>query len=140
MDHSLSAKIPHGNRLPLALALTVGIGVAVTAAVQFLGILRESAPQAGPPGMVWIPGGDFMMGNEQRLSRPNERPAHRVHLDGYWMDTHHVTNAEFRRFVAATGYVTTAERKPDWETIRVQVFPGTPKPADSALVAGAMVF
>jgi len=56
------------------------------------------------------------------------------------MDRHHVTNAEFRRFVQATGYVTTAEKKPDWEAIKVQVSPGTPKPPDSALVAGAMVF
>src|SRR4030095_12710814 len=52
----------------------------------------------------------------------------------------HVINAEFRRFVQATGYMTTAERKPGWETIKVQVPLGTPKPAESALVAGAMLF
>src|SRR6185369_6809574 len=45
-----------------------------------------------------------------------------------------------RRFVEATGYVTTAERKPNWETLKVQLTPGTQRPPDSALVPGAMVF
>ena len=44
------------------------------------------------------------------------------------MDRTHVTNAQFAEFVKATGYVTTAERKPDWETLRVQLPPDTPKP------------
>lgn len=94
----------------------------------------------GPKGMVWIPEGEFLMGSDHQLAKPNERPTHRVAVRGLWMDQHHVTNAEFRRFVDATNYVTTAERKPDWETIKVQVPPGTPKPPESALVAGAMVF
>jgi formylglycine-generating enzyme required for sulfatase activity len=63
-----------------------------------------------------------------------------VKVHGFWMDRHHITNAEFRKFVEATGYVTTAEKKPDWEALRVQLRPGTPKPPDSALVPGAMVF
>ena len=97
-------------------------------------------PQGGPKGMAWVPGGEFLMGSDHRLAQGNERPAHRVKVDGFWMDVHHVTNIEFRKFVQATGYVTTAERKPDWETIRVQVPPGTPRPPDSTLVPGAMVF
>jgi formylglycine-generating enzyme required for sulfatase activity len=56
------------------------------------------------------------------------------------MDKTHVTNAQFAAFVKATGYVTTAERKPEWETLRVRLPPGTPKPPDSTLVPGAMVF
>jgi formylglycine-generating enzyme required for sulfatase activity len=87
-----------------------------------------------------VPGGEFLMGSDHKLAQTNERPAHRVKVAGFWMDRHHVTNAEFRRFVQASAYVTTAERKPDWETLKVQVPPGTPKPEDSALVAGAMVF
>src|SRR5439155_3573307 len=82
----------------------------------------------GPKDMLWVPGGDFLMGSDHKLSQPNERPAHRVKVGAFWMDRHHVTNAEFRRFVQATGYVTTAEKKPNWETIKAQVPPGTPKP------------
>jgi formylglycine-generating enzyme required for sulfatase activity len=93
-----------------------------------------------PKSMVWIPGGEFMMGSEHVLARPNERPAHRVRLHGFWMDRTHVTNAQFAAFVGATGYVTTAEHQPDWETLRVQVPEGTPRPPDSQMVAGAMVF
>jgi formylglycine-generating enzyme len=94
----------------------------------------------GPKGMVWIPGGEFTMGNSSRLAKENEKPAHRVRVDGFWMDRTDVTNAEFAAFVKATGYVTTAERKPDWDTIKVQVAPNTPKPPDDKLVPGAMVF
>src|SRR5215813_8530750 len=94
----------------------------------------------GPAGMMWVPGGEFLMGSDHKLAQASERPAHRVKVAGFWMDRHHVTNADFRRFVQATGYVTTAERKPDWETLKVQVPPDTPKPDDSALVPGAMVF
>ncbi|MCY1206887.1 Hercynine oxygenase [compost metagenome] len=95
---------------------------------------------AGPRTMAWIPGGEFLMGSDHPLARDNERPAHKVQVAGFWMDQHHVTNAEFRAFVAATGYVTTAERKPDWETLKVQVPAGTPRPPDTALVPGGMVF
>jgi formylglycine-generating enzyme len=95
---------------------------------------------SGPKGMVWVPNGEFLMGSDHKLAKPNERPAHKVDVNGFWMDRTHVTNAQFRQFVEATRYVTTAERKPDWETIKVQVAPGTPKPPDAALVAGSMVF
>ncbi len=89
---------------------------------------------------MWIPAGEFLMGSDHKLAQTNERPAHKVGVHGFWMDRTHVTNAQFAAFVKATGYVTTAERKPDWQTIKVQVAPGTPKPADSTLVPGAMVF
>jgi formylglycine-generating enzyme required for sulfatase activity len=90
--------------------------------------------------MMWVPGGEFMMGSDSRLAKPNERPAHKVRMHGFWMDRTAVTNAQFAAFVAATGYATTAERPPSWETLKVQLPPGTPKPLDSALVPGAMVF
>jgi formylglycine-generating enzyme len=95
---------------------------------------------ATPPGMVWIAGGEFTMGNNDVRSFPNERPAHRMHVEGFWMDEHDVTNAEFAKFVEATGYVTTAEKRPDWEELKKQLPPGTPKPDDSVLVAGSLVF
>jgi len=93
-----------------------------------------------PPGTLWIPDGTFLMGTNDKESFPNERPAHLVQVRGFWMDEHDVTNAEFSKFVEATGYVTTAERKIDWEELKKEVPPGTPKPDDSALAAGALVF
>jgi formylglycine-generating enzyme required for sulfatase activity len=90
--------------------------------------------------MMWIPGGEFVMGSDASLAKPNEHPAHRVRVHGFWMDRTAVTNAEFGAFVAATGYVTTAERPPRWETLEVQLPPGTPKPPDDELMPGAMVF
>jgi len=142
MDARESAK--YRRRILLLASIAIAIVGGVIAALLYHREVNSSLlfgdGQSGPGGMVWIPGGEFTMGNDQRLSRPNERPSHRVHLDGYWIDKHHVTNAEFRKFVDATGYVTTAERKPDWETIRVQLLSGTPTPADDQLIPGAMVF
>jgi sulfatase modifying factor 1 len=64
-----------------------------------------------PPGMVWIPGGTFWMGSNRHY--PEEAPAHRVSVDGFFIDCSPVTNLEFRRFIAATGYKTFAEIPPD---------------------------
>ena len=66
-----------------------------------------------PDNMVWIPGGEFVMGSDAHY--PEEAPKHRVIVNGFWMDTHTVTNCEFQRFVDATGYVTLAERPADPE-------------------------
>ena len=93
-----------------------------------------------PPGMAWIPAGEFDMGTDDANSFPNERPRHRVSLDGFWMDLHHVTNAEFGRFVQETGYITTAERPLDWDELKKQLAPGTPRPADDMLQPGTLVF
>jgi formylglycine-generating enzyme required for sulfatase activity len=102
--------------------------------------LTKLIDRGGPPGMKRIPGGEFTMGSaDERLPR-NERPAHRVRVDEFWMDETEVTNAEFRAFVEATGYVTTAEKKPDWEEMKKFARPGSPKPEESRLVAGSMVF
>ena len=65
----------------------------------------------GPEGMVWIPGGTFRMGSDHHY--PEEAPAHQVTVDGFWIDPHPVTNAEFARFVRATRYATVAERPAD---------------------------
>jgi formylglycine-generating enzyme required for sulfatase activity len=133
--------------LLLVAVFVVACGALGAGASRWLADRADVAPQGvvgdgvhGPTGMLWIPGGEFTMGSEHPLAKPNERPAHRVRVHGFWMDRHHVTNAEFRRFVEATGYVTTAERKPDWETLRAQLPPGTPPPRDADLVPGAMVF
>lgn len=103
-------------------------------------ILLAADTTDAPPGMVWIHSGEFVMGTDDPHSMPNERPAHRVRVDGFWMDETPVTNAQFRKFVEATGYVTTAEKPVDWEELKKQVPPGTPKPADELLKPGSLVF
>jgi sulfatase modifying factor 1 len=89
-------------------------------------------PPTPPPSkdMVWIPGGSFLMGSDDFY--PEERPIHRVEVNGFWMDHHPVTVAEFRRFVKATDYVTVAERPLDAATY--------PDVAPKLLVPGALVF
>jgi formylglycine-generating enzyme required for sulfatase activity len=99
-----------------------------------------AAPTPAPQAMAWIPAGEFVMGTDNPRSMANERPAHRVKLDGFWMDEHDVTNAEFRKFVEGTGYVTTAEKPIDWEEMKKQVAPGTPKPPDEMLRPGSLVY
>ncbi|MEE9362108.1 MAG: formylglycine-generating enzyme family protein [Cellulophaga sp.] len=91
-------------------------------------------------GMLFIPKGNFTMGANNEQARNDEYPPHNVQIDGFWMDETEVTNAEFRAFVEATGYITYAERVPDWEEMKKQLPPGTQKPHDSLLTAGSLVF
>jgi formylglycine-generating enzyme len=91
-------------------------------------------------GMVLIPGGVFDMGGDNNQAEPDELPKHRVQVSPFYMDITEVTNAQFKKFVDATGYITTAEKKPDWEELKKSVPPGTPKPPDSLLVAASLVF
>jgi sulfatase modifying factor 1 len=150
---SAKAKISKGVRLAVLLCEIFGTGLG---AVMLFAISTRlvanadgsnrgelSADQArrnASAGMVWIASGTFMMGTNDERSFPNERPAHLVEVQGFWMDEYDVTNAEFAKFVEATGYVTTAERKPDWEELKKQLPPDTPKPDDSVLVPGSLVF
>lgn len=91
-------------------------------------------------GMVWIPGGEFVMGTDEELAYAHEGPAHKVRLNGFWISATEVTNLQFKKFVDATGYKTVAERTPTWEELSSQLPPGTPKPSDEILVAGSLVF
>src|SRR6266404_6282980 len=87
------------------------------------GVVTLVDHQSAPPGMVWIPGGEFTMGSDGSDAQMPEHPAHRVRVDGFWMDETDVTNAQFRHFVEATGYVTTAEKVPTVEDIRRYAMP-----------------
>jgi formylglycine-generating enzyme required for sulfatase activity len=98
------------------------------AADDAAGVVRM--PQPPFASMVWVPGRIFLMGSNDFY--PEERPAHRVTVDGFWMDEHPVTNAEFRRFVEVSGYVTLAERAPDPREY--------PDVDPSLLVPGSLVF
>lgn len=101
-----------------------------------------SAPGPAPAGMVWMPGGEFSMGSElpdEGICTPATRdavndaqPVHRVRVNGFWMDATVVTNDQFAKFVAATGYKTVAEIAPAREQ-----FPDVPV---ENLVAGSTVF
>lgn len=128
-----------GGALVLAVAGVIAYVVARPApVVKPVVVLGDGVN--GPQGMAWVPGGVFLMGSDHKLAQRNERPAHQVQVSGFWMDSTHVTNDQFAEFVRQTGYITTAEKTPDWETVRVQLPPGTPKPPADVMVAGAMVF
>jgi formylglycine-generating enzyme required for sulfatase activity len=102
----------------------------------------QNANSSAPRNMRWIPAGQFIMGaaDTDREARADEKPGHPVTLDGFWIDRTLVTNADFRKFVEATGYVTTAERAPELPEIMKQLPPGTPPPPKEALVAASLVF
>jgi formylglycine-generating enzyme len=101
---------------------------------------RTPRPKDNPPGMIWIPGGEFSMGaamnghgsGEMPMASNDAGPIHRVRVDGFWMDAAEVTNEQFEQFVRATGFVTIAERAPTKEE-----FPDVPP---ENLIRGAVVF
>jgi formylglycine-generating enzyme len=91
--------------------------------------------------MILIPGGTFTMGaRETEFARPDEFPNNEVTVSSFYMDAHPVTNAQFRKFIEETDYITTAERLIDWEEISRQLPRGTPRPHDSLLEPSSMVF
>ncbi len=134
---------PGGSTLSLEMPVACCAPVASRASAISITTPERIASQtaaARTEGMVWIPGGEFSMGSIDPLARPDEAPVHRVHVDGFWIDTHEVTNAQFAEFVDETGYVTIAERKVDWQELRKQMPEGTPKPDDAVLQPGSLVF
>jgi formylglycine-generating enzyme required for sulfatase activity len=98
------------------------------------------ASLSAPQGMVWVPGGEFNMGSDDKEAKNDEKPLHRVKVSGFWIDATPITNQQFKAFVEATGYITTAEKAPTLEEIMAQVPPGTPPPAPELLVAASLVF
>ncbi len=96
---------------------------------RYVTLAATSVIDVGEEDMVFIPGGDFDMGSE---NSDDSRPVHSVRVDGFWIDEHEVTNAQFAKFVKATGYITVAERD-----LNPKDYPG----ADPALlVPGSAVF
>ena len=104
--------------------------------------------QNSQEGMVFIQGGSFEMGSDGNIKADGEKgyvgsdefPKHQVEINSFWMDATEVTNIQFKAFVDATGYVTTAEIAPDWEEIKKSLPPGTPRPPDSVLAPASLVF
>jgi hypothetical protein len=101
-----------------------------------IALQAESEPNDRPPDdaitgdMIWIPGGTFRMGSDNHY--PEEAPAHRVTVDGFWIDRTPVTNRQFKEFVRATGYRTLAEIPPDPKD-----YPGA---LPQMIYAGSLVF
>src|SRR4051794_19111025 len=95
------------NRLAALRFLVFGL-----AGVAYWGAPSRPAdlPATAPPARAWVPAGEFRMGSDDRKARSDEHPMHQVRVSGFWMDQAAVTNAQFQRFVEATGYVTVAER------------------------------
>lgn len=113
--------------------------VIIIASVGFISAqdyFYDSAAQSA----MWVPGTIATMGTNDPKSQANERPTHQVNINGFYMDAHPVTNAQFQKFVDETGYITTAEKKPDWEELKKQLPPNVAKPDDSLLQPGSLVF
>jgi len=65
--------------------------------------VASDAPEPGR--MVRFPGGEVVLGTDDRsVAYDNERPAHEVRLDPFWIDVHPVTNGEYLAFVEGGGY------------------------------------
>ena len=77
---------------------------------------------------------------DDQYSMMREKPSHNVYVDGFFIDITEVTNKQFKKFAAETGYITIAERKIDWEEMKKSLPPGTPKPHDSILQPGSLIF
>lgn len=86
------------SKFNLLLVLAVGL---------VCGNCSQSSPEA-PDGMVYLEGGTVTIGSE--TGKMNEKPAHEVEVEPFFIDAEPVTVAEFRTFVEATGYVTEAEK------------------------------
>lgn len=109
---------------------------------DFALLVEQPAEIAAPEGMVWVSGVQFTQGAQEgdSYALPREKPAHPVAVDGFFIDKTEVTNAQFKKFVEETGYETIAERAINWEEMKKQLPPNTPKPHDSILQPGSLIF
>lgn len=111
----------------------------ISRVVSVLNSISEKSKSAGNDGMIFIEGGTFEMGADNEQARPDEFPKHPVAVESFWIDEHEVTNAQFKEFVDATGYVTVAEKD-----VRLNDLPKGNMAAtidrDSIAPAGSMVF
>lgn len=94
----------------LATASLLGVSAACSSPATETAVITRTCPPLAAPAYAWIPGASFTIG--QNAALPEEGPARRVTLPGFWIATHEVTNAQFAAFDTATGYVTMAERDP----------------------------
>ncbi|WP_088323561.1 formylglycine-generating enzyme family protein [Polaribacter tangerinus] len=102
----------------------------------------KSLIKSAPKGMVWVAPKTFLMGAkaDDNYAMDREKPSHEVYVDGFFIDVNEVTNKQFSDFVAATNYITTAEKPIDWDEIKKDLPANTPRPADSILQPGSLIF
>lgn len=115
----------------------------LTLTLVLLGCANQSSEKYTgevPPGMVYIPTGEFEMGGKSQDAYRDEFPVHSVQVSAFFMDETEVTNRQFQEFVEQTGYITVAERDIDWDEMKTQLPEDTPKPADSVVAVGSLVF
>ena len=95
-----------------------------------------------PNGMIWVAQKTFMMGarSDDKMAMSREKPSHSVTVSGFYIDETEVTNAQFRKFINETKYLTVAERPIDWNEMKKQLPAGTQKPHDSLLKPGSLIF
>lgn len=137
-----TASIPVANNQDSSCCLSNATSLRLAAGT--IEVMNENVTNTAPQnkeGMVFIPGGVYFMGGrDPKFARKDEFPVHQVSVGSFFMDEHEVTNAQFRAFVDATGYVTIAERPVEWEELKKTVPAGTPRPSDDALAPGSLLF
>jgi len=116
--------------------------IIATIAISFKYPIFNTSPKiyAIDQNMVLIPGGKFLMGSDGVEAFSNEMPVHEVIVDSFFMDQYEVTNLQFLEFVNETGYITTAEKMINWTEMEKQLPADIPKPPDSLLVPGSLIF
>ena len=120
---------PSGNHSNARLKITGVIALVFVSTLLFWALLSPRPPE----GMAWIPPGEFFMGDDSdREKYADALPVHKVRLNGFFIDKTEVTNAQYEKFVEATGYKTVAERPLD-----PKEFPDVPP---EKLIPGAGVF
>ena len=131
---------------PFSLFLTLSILAVVGCKRESLTIVpsiaqsKDSGIDSSHLGMVFIKNSSFDMGADNNQANQDEYPKHVVKLNGFWIDKTEVTTAQFAKFVQATNYITTAEKKIEWEILKKQLPVGTQKPPEDQLQHGALVF
>ena len=124
----------------LRYVIVIGLLIIAVYFYKYIPSNKSSSFQKYPNNMVLIPGGKYLMGSDKLEAYTDEKPVHEVIVDSFLMDKYEITNHQFLQFVNATGYITTAEKKIDWNDIASQLPPNTPKPSDSLLQPGSLVF
>jgi formylglycine-generating enzyme len=141
VHHCLYAQVVKNKVNKKELTCCVSNQPARFASVSYAGFSIPKKPiESKNEGMVFIKGGTYDMGGDSEQALEDEYPKHKVTVKSFWMDETEVTNGQFAEFVRATGYITIAERKPDWEELKKNLPEGTPKLPDSLLFAASLVF